>query len=337
MKVLFCDHSHPQAYDFDSLQNKAIGGTESSLLRLAKILTDNGHQVSIWQQARNHAITQQQIHFIGPDGLVEMKSPDRIVVLRKDKQLKYWQNQYPKASTYLWLHTYKKPEFALKRLFKHNKKATFIGNSETHKKHLDKTLHHSLLAQLFNLIAGTKIKVSYGYNPVPKPQLTTIPKRQPNKLLFLSAPNKGLPQVLKHFEQVKKTLPDMQLFIANPGYREDQPQSQAGVHYLGALPQAELWQHLAESLCVFYPQNSFAETFGLIYVEANALGTPVLAHDIGSAREILHPANPTIATDNSQAVIKTLQQWQEKLPAVNYRTEFADEAIYKQWSQLLAL
>jgi len=337
MRVLFCDHSHPQAYDFDTLKHKAIGGTESSLLRLAKILANNGHRMSIWQQARNHAITQNQIQFIGPNDAGEHELPERIVVLRKDKQLKFWQNKYPQAKTYLWLHTYKKPEFVFKRLHKHNRQATFIGNSETHKTHLDETLHHSLIGRFFNLISRSRIKVSYGYNPVPKPKLVTIPKRQLNKLLFLSAPNKGLPQVLKHFDQVKKALPDMQLFIANPGYREDQPQTQAGVHYLGPLPQAELWQHLAESLCVFYPQSSFAETFGLIYVEANALGTPILAHDIGAADEILHPDNGTIDANNSQAVINTLQQWQEKLPAVNYREKFSDDAIYQQWAQLLNL
>ncbi len=334
MRVLFCDHSHPQAYDYNTLKNKAIGGTESSLLRLANILAVNGHQVTIWQQARKHTITQNQVYFIGPDALVELEPPDRIMVLRKDKQLKFWQNQYPDATTYLWLHTYKKPEFVLKRLFKHNRQTTFIANSKTHKKHLEETLQHSLFGRVLSLIGTAKIKVSYGYNPVPKPELATVPKRQINKLLFLSAPNKGLSQVLDHFEQVQKTLPEMQLYIANPGYREDQPKTQTSVHYLGPLPQVELWQHMAESLCVFYPQDSFAETFGLIYVEA---GTPVLAHDIGAAREILHLANPTIDASNIQTVIKTIQQWQEKLPIVNYCDEFADDAIYKQWTELLAL
>ncbi len=46
-------------------------------------------------------------------------------------------------------------------------------------------------------------------------------------------------------------------------------------------------QHIRESLCVFYPQTQRCETFGLVYAESNAVGTPVLAHDFGAAREVL--------------------------------------------------
>ncbi|GAA4825362.1 hypothetical protein GCM10011365_05730 [Marinicella pacifica] len=337
MNILFCDCSHPKSYDFDTLSQQATGGTESSLLRLSALFAAQGHQVSVFQQARQRARQQNKVHFIGAAHLDSLKEVAVIVVLRKDRQLKSWQQRFPKARTFLWLHTYKKWEFVFKRLFKHNRRASIIGNSNTHAKHLNQQLHNNVFARLLTTLGVPKLNVNYGYNPVPKPMVSKPVKRNCNKLIFLSAPNKGLAEVLNHFKHVKAAMPDMQLHIANPGYRDQTDIQQPGVHILGALPQTELWQHVAESLCVFYPQTSFAETFGLIYAEANGLGTPVLAHDIGAAREVLHPENPLIDCHNSQLVIKTLQQWQEKLPPVKYRDIFANQSIYRQWSELLTL
>jgi len=337
MNVLLSDSSHPKSYDFDTLKQQAIGGTESSLLRIAAILAGHSHQITIYQQARQHQTQQNKVNFIGPQHIDSLENIDVVVVLRKDKQLNTWQQRFPKARTFLWLHTYKKWEFIFKRLFKHNRQAMIIGNSKTHAKHLNQQLHRNLFGRLLTAIGVPKLLVAHGYNPVPKPELTQSVKRNPNKLIFLSAPNKGLEEVLKLFQKVKAAMPDMSLYIANPGYRDQTDIKQPGVHILGALPQAELWQHMAESLCVFYPQTTFAETFGLIYAEANALGTPVLAHDIGAAREILPPQNPLTDCHSTNLVIDCLQRWQEKLPAVQYRDTFANQAIYLQWSQLLAL
>jgi len=336
MNILLCDSSHPKSYDYDNLSQQAIGGTESSLLRLAAILAAQQHQVTIFQQARQQTKQQSQVSFIGPNQIEHLKQVDAIVVLRKDQQLKHWQQRFPEAQTFLWLHTYKKWEFIFKRLFKHNRQAVIIGNSQTHAQHLHQQLHENLLGRFMTRLGIPKLDVRCAYNPVPQPRLKQNINRDINKLIFLSAPNKGLAEVLACFEKARAVMPNLTLYVANPGYREQTTIEQTGVRVLGALPQTDLWQHLASSLCVFYPQTTFAETFGLIYAEANALGTPVLGHDIGAAREILDSANPLIDCHNSQLVIKTLQHWQENLPAVNYRDSFADKAIYQQWIQLLS-
>src|SRR5581483_2147599 len=38
---------------------------------------------------------------------------------------------------------------------------------------------------------------------------------------------------------------------------------------------------------VFYPKFVLPETFGLVFAEASAVGTPVLTHDCGAAAEVL--------------------------------------------------
>ncbi|MCB1585949.1 MAG: glycosyltransferase, partial [Xanthomonadales bacterium] len=124
---------------------------------------------------------------------------------------------------------------------------------------------------------------------------------------------------------------------ANPGYKIlENLQENRNIIVLGSLPYPQMMQHVAESLCIFYPQNSFAETFGLIYAEANALGTPVLAHDIGSAREILHSNNNLIDATNSQQIINTLKSWQNDLPKVEYNENFNEKSIFQQWDAVFS-
>lgn len=335
--ILFADTSHPKAYDFEDLAAQAMGGTESSLLRTAQILSNQGHQITVFQQHRVESEQQNAIDFIGPPQLNKLSNIDHIIILRKFPQVLVWQKRFPSARLHLWIHTYKNWEYVFKRGIRTAKPWQLITNSKTHAKHCDRLLHHGLMGQIYNLFKP-KISIKTCYNPIPA-ELAEYPvqTRDINKLLFLSAPNKGLDQVLKTFQQINRQLKDLQLYIANPGYRQDQPADIPNVHYLGALPAEQVKQHLATSLCVFYPQNSFAETFGLIYAEANALGTPVMAHDIGAAREVLHPNNKLVDAEDHQQITQTLLAWQQKLPAVSYRDAFDEPGIYQQWLEALEL
>lgn len=335
--ILFVDTTHPKPYDYDDLAAQAMGGTESSVLRTAKLLSQQGHQVSIYQQNRSQADMQQNIYLLGSPQLSQLSNPDHVIVLRKFPQLRVFQNHYPQAQFHLWIHTYKNWEYVLKRGVKMPKPWQLITNSKTHAQHCDGLLNRSLVGRIYNLFKP-KVCIKTCYNPIPK-ALSQYPKqhRDLNKLIFLSAPNKGLKQVLKTFQQINRHLKDLRLYVANPGYREDQPEDIANVTYLGALPAEQVKHHLATCLCVFYPQDSFAETFGLIYAEANALGTPVMAHDIGAAKEILHPNNELINAEDHYQITKTLVQWQRQLPEVSYCEAFDHPAIYQQWAHALGL
>lgn len=335
--ILFADTTHPKPYGFPELAAQAMGGTESSVLRTAAILANKGHPVTVFQQARDGATEHSGIQFIGPAQLATTSAPNHVVVLRKFPQLKVFEKQFPKATFHLWIHTYKNWEYGLKRAVKFKPGWQLITNSKTHAADCERLLNRGLLGHLFNLFKA-KIKIKTCYNPISASLAEYPPQsRDTNKLLFLSAPNKGLAQTLRTFQQINRHLKDLKLYVANPGYRDDQPEDIPNVHYLGALPAEAVKAHIASSLCVFYPQNSFAETFGLIYAEANALGTPVLAHDIGAAREILHPNNELIDAEDNYQITKTLVKWQRELPQVSYRDMFDDAAVYSQWVDALGL
>ncbi len=333
-RILFVDVTHPKAYDEQTLTSQPLGGTEASVIRTAGILASR-HQVCVAQKARSSMYqASQNLQYLPLEMALETFAADEVVVLRKFPTLKKLRQHYPGAGLHLWLHTYKNAEYALKKPLLQNLGAGIVANSRTHRRHLDQILNRSLAGKVLGL-GRSPVPVSHCYNPVPVPALGTPVQRDINKLIFLSAPNKGLEQVLDAFAAARRKMPALRLYVANPGYRPDaRVAARSGIVPLGALPHQAVMRHVAESLCVFYPQDSFAETFGLIYAEANALSVPVMACDVGAAREILHPANPLVAANDYAAQLDLLRQWQKQPPAVARRVEFSAAAVARQWHKV---
>ncbi len=101
--------------------------------------------------------------------------------------------------------------------------------------------------------------------------------------MFFSSPNKGLDFTLDAFGALRRQMPDLRLVVGNPGYRADRTAARAGVQFLGAQPQARMHAEVRSALCTFFPNFVIPETFGLVFAESHALGTPVLTHDCGAA------------------------------------------------------
>ncbi len=327
--VLFIDNTYREPYQVSTLDTQAIGGTESSVIKTALILS-KVYRVFVAQKFRTEYCSENDnLQFISKKHINKI-TPDFIVVLRKFPLLKSLKKQFPKSKLFLWIHTYKNTEYAFKRIGLNKTNTTIICNSKTHCLHTEKLLNRTLLGKTYSLLLKPTL-VTYCYNPVENPKLDCN-KKDLNKLLFFSSPNKGLKQITDCFLQINKEIPDLKLYIANPGYKKGgNINYNANVTILGSLPYKKMMKHVCKSLCVFYPQDSFSETFGLIYAEANAHGTAVLAHDIGSAKEILCNDNKLIDANNYQEIIQTIKEWQLNYPKITYNKLLSDEAILRQW------
>lgn len=332
LTILFLDNTYPQAYQQSTLKAKAIGGTESSVIKTAHILAQQ-YQVYVAQKSRTEAHRENKYLSYIPKIHIKELNPDYIVVLRKYPLLKGLRKQFPKAKLFLWIHTYKNWEYVFKRAGLASTKTTIICNSNTHTVNTDALLNKSFLGKLYSIFTKPT-SIAYCYNPIDKPIIGHV-NRDINKLLFFSSPNKGLKEIIDIFLIINQELPELRLYIANPGYKSNETFiHNANINILGSLPHKKMMEHVKQSLCIFYPQNSFAETFGLIYAEANAYGTVVLAHDIGSAKEILHKNNELIQAGDHQAIINTIKKWQINYPKIEYNEQFSDETILSQWKEL---
>jgi len=102
---------------------------------------------------------------------------------------------------------------------------------------------------------------------------------------------KGLPVLLEAAAQLAVTRPGLRLLIAGPGdpdvvWRELPPELVGRVELLGQVSDADKARML-RSVDVYVAPNTGGESFGIVLLEAMAVGTPVLASDLEAFRAVL--------------------------------------------------
>jgi len=132
-------------------------------------------------------------------------------------------------------------------------------------------------------------------------------------------------------------MPDLTLAVADPGYLAwDTGPVPEGVQFLGTLPHHELIAQMRRSLCLFYPQVTFSETFGLVIAEANAVGLPVLAHrGRGANDEVVGDAGQLVDVRKTGQIIARLRDWQTRFPAVRGNPAFRLSTVAQAWAHYL--
>ncbi len=343
MNILIIDPKCPAHYDNNSLKTGGLGGTESTIIKIANQLAES-HTVVITQHNRSKSVSPKEtLHFTNAAHESKyINSPDIIVFIQKPQNIRQLTFKYPKARKILWLHNYIEdevplflPDIALFNI-------EILCVSEAHKQHTLEKIKNSFIKDFYFTYLN-KLIIHYIYNPLDddlNPDETPVDS---NKLVFFSSPIKGIENVIRLFSLVKKDkdLNNLKLYVANPGYIRNFDTHSLEIEdiiNLGSLPQQEAINHVRSALCVFYPQIKRPETFGLVYAEANAVGTPVLAHDFGSAREILSNQEQILDCTDDENVINTLKSWylKDKRPHVETNPQFRLSNVITAWEKLIS-
>ncbi|MDP0490220.1 MAG: glycosyltransferase family 4 protein [Verrucomicrobiota bacterium JB023] len=341
MKILFVDNDCPEALDDDALGRGPLGGTEASLFRIARSLAHHrGLEVAVAQHNRDKEAHESEtgvryLHYSHEEGLSEQFTPDAIVVLRKYKILPRLRKRYPAAKLFLWMHCYPGKRW--------RNAVDILRRTQTRVVAVSDHLRDEMINLLRPQLQPWKCEhlVQRIFNPVHvTPDSLGKGSYDPDKLVFFSSPHKGLEDVLANFAHVRRAFPSMRLVTADPGYwKGPRATGTEGVVSLGALKPDEVHREVADALCVFYPQTWFAETFGLVFAEANALGTPVLAHNLGAAGQVLPLGGPDQLCDCSDpaSIVERIRSWREgSRPRVSLNPAFTIEQVTWDWINLLA-
>lgn len=325
MSVLFLDYCCPAPYDTDS---EGLGGSEATVVRVAEKLSE--HTPVVVAQHNRYEISRSKNVTYSPILLNYPKLAWKSIVVLKDPSIaSYLRPQYPSSPMWVWLHDLLHNDMISFLKYMANTNIGVIAVSEFHRKLIvDISKIDPLLPAL------PKIEVIY--NPIDDnlaPDNTPVNR---NKLMFASAPFKGLQGTLEVFSQAKERNSEFELFVAFPSYIEMELPKIDGVHFLGNLSHADTIKHMRSSLCVFAINNVRPETFGLVFAEANAVGTPVITHPFGAAPEVLLNHEQLINTHNSHAVIEKLMEWHRgQRPVVNTSEAFRLSNVIPKWMKLL--
>lgn len=328
--IAIIDPACPKPYSQAALNGDVLGGTEATVLRVSGALAAH-HAIDLYQNHRQVISSDAGGHYLP---LAAMSS-DRLrrhaalIVVNSWKVALKLRKLAPDTPIILWLHIHPG---------RHNRKMAgllaraaiqVIGVSRSHAK---------ALAAFFAAASEHRPPVGFIYNPVIAAPGPASPVRDRDRLFFASAPHKGLVEVFAKFAALRHELPALRLEVADPGYlrwRTGPPPQ--GVRLLGPLSHSELLKRMAGSLCLFYPQTSFVETFGLVIAEANAVGIPALVHrGLGANDEIVSTPDQCIDAGDPAAIRERIDRWRAEPPAVKARRAFGLSAVTQRWLALLA-
>lgn len=345
MRLLFVDTNSATPYDMATLDACSPGGTITAMMLVAQALSRE-HEVLVAEGALDaDDRSDPRLGYVTLDTARNLgaEAPDAIIVMRKHRVVPEFARRYPNARMVLWLANFQPPEVMYKRRWLVTSGCVVVAMSRAHRDQAAKRLNHPLGKYLS--WPWCDLDVQYIYNPIPEDLNPDDTPVNMNKVIVFSTANKGLPETLALFERARQEIPELELYVAGSKpenmraypklrrYAEPRP----GVHMLGRLPQSEVWQHVRESLCVFYPQYVYPETFGLVYAEANAVGTPMIAHDFGAAREVLSDPVQLVDGRDAEAVVRKLVDWRNgQRPVVRAREELRISNIARDWNTLLA-
>ena len=270
--TLFFDPTCQQPYDTRTLRDQAMGGTEATVTRVADALD---------ALVAQHNRTEVYGRYRAPE---KNPSVTSVVINRDSRALPQVRELYPNARVYLWLHDQLKPG---------SKRAGWLASTAGLLRELEVTIvcvsdsqRRGVEAALRSMRLGD-LPTRTIYNPIDDALAPDDSPVDKNKLVFFSSPNKGLKFTLDAFRALRRRMPDLRLVVGNPGYKVRKSVLIDGVEYLGPQPHARMHAEVRTALCTFFPNFVIPETFGLVFAESNAVGTPVLTHDCGAAVEVL--------------------------------------------------
>lgn len=316
--LLFIDNVTPTPYDLGTFQTKGMGGTESTVVRIAEALAGI---MDVRVEQHNRELSTSFYH---PKGAT--RNADYVIVLRNPYDLIEAKKRFPAAKVYLWCHDLATQALgnALSVIQSSN---GIIAVSDWHRTQILESL------KAMGFMGGLPIHTVY--NPIEDELVPDETAVNRNKLLFVSSPHKGLDHAYRNFKYLLRFNPDFRLYVANPGYLPSDTQVQSAVIPLGTLPYSEVIAQMRSSLCLFFPNQTFPETFGRVLAEANAVGTPTLTHGIGATREVVdRPEQEIVNCNDPKAVVDRVMLWHNgERPTIRGKKQFRLSNVIRSWLQ----
>jgi glycosyltransferase involved in cell wall biosynthesis len=306
-----------------SLTDGGLGGTEATVLRVALALR-GAFAMRLFQKPRGTAEAVAGLDLAPAGAALRPGAADAFLVINSWKVALRLRRAHPHTPIGLWLHVFPG---------RHNRAMgpALAGAG------IGVTCVSASHARALRGFAGADVQIGHVWNPLAPGLVPDATPRDPDLLLFASAPHKGLAEVYARFRTLRARLPSLRLEVADPGYLAwDAGTPPAGVRPLGTLRHADLVARMRRALCLFYPQTRFAETFGLVMAEANAVGTPVLVQaGLGANDEVVaDPAQRIDATDDA-LIAARIAAWRAGYPSVSGNPGFALDRVAQDWRRLL--
>ncbi len=307
-------------YSHESLENDSLGGTESTIIRVAEGLQYKGRNIIVVQHQLFTPVTSPSGVVYAPWSWLDVVKPKNVIHVRTQNYV----SQFANCNNIIWMHDVVnktvRADIPMNDISGWTTEPLYVSVSDWHKQNLLSVLPGARVKRIYS-----PVDESFVNYPRPK-------SYDKNQLVWMSSPHKGLEKAIELFQELLIGNPEFKLVVFNPGYYEPPKIKYPRVAYLSKASRATMKSVISQSLCVFFP-TQYEETFGMFAAEANALGTPVACYPVAALTE--SSAGPFAKT--SDELLDTVVSWHHEgrsTPAVQPR--FLFENIYQDWVSILS-
>jgi len=182
---------------------------------------------------------------------------------------------------------------------------------------------------------------------VPKGIDVPIKDDRKKHLYWMSAFGKGLKEAVMLYMGLYEQGLNREFYISIPPQRQrkdveivhnflkDVNKFNYPITFLGELDYKNTLKNLSNSACLFRPTLP-QETFGLVYLEANKLGVPVITYKGDASEEILTDKNNMLIDDHHtmEDILEWLKDIETKKTSIDMN-KFDPEFITQKWIKLI--
>lgn len=288
LKILFLPVRCAQFYS-TILDHRPLGGTETGIIRVSNELAKMGHEVYIYQEVELPP-NEGGVHYISIREFVNIDHFDAVIVIRGllelFKDLKSKKHFLWTTDSYKSLKTYG------------------VGD----KRIVEKIDGLFLLSQwhvdtLCKASGFPRDKTWIVNNGIQLDDFLGTEIRHPKRLIYSSAPDRGLIYMPRIYEALKMRHPDLEFHVFSsldryssgwaPGYRHHENASLyekllslPGCTLHGSILQKDLAREFMKSSLLVYPTN-FEETSCITAMEAMAGGCAIVTSHLGALKETI--------------------------------------------------
>lgn len=268
-----------QEFDGGSIEKQALGGSETALIQMARTLAQRGHKVQVFCRCPQPGV-YHGVLYRDRQEIIRATGEERFDAIIVSRFMPILDMPWQAGVRVLWNHdildqppalAQKLPEIDACLVLSKYHAANYIGALPQ--------VAPKLITTRNGLDLSFMAKASQGV------------ERVNGRMAYVSRPERGLLLLLeKIWPRLKERMPHLSLTIC--GYEVDENdvpphirleyarinqlmQNSQDVEFLGALPKAQYYAHLASCQALLYP-CVFPEISCLAVLEAQALATPVI-------------------------------------------------------------
>jgi len=292
MKILMYDNGQP--FDIDTPYTSSLGGSESSVLLLSKGLEILGNSVVICNSRKGSTSTQNNLMICHNNSFHSLVDESDIIICNRSFP-QGLETYIGKKPIYYYAHDAYDQQLITNWMYNYNLINALSGilcvsewqkHTFTDYFNIPNDLHHK-----FQVVGNSiDISLSYGYT-----------KKYKNRLIFAGIPYKGIDVLKKVFDSicVKSERDDLDLHVfssmslygnkdADREYEQQfkQLNNTKNIHLHDSVNLNELTSWLGSS-SVYLSPSTYHETFGMLLVQAQAVGCIPVTMNNGAVNEVI--------------------------------------------------